>query len=111
MARHSGGIGPLDQQVMLAIMRKRPHAYGVSIQQYIHDRTGHNYSIGAVYASLDRLEEKGYIASKQGEPTAERGGRAKLFFNLTAPGQAALQHSLRSVDQLRRGIRWAEAPA
>jgi PadR family transcriptional regulator, regulatory protein PadR len=111
MAKQADDLGPLDQHVMLAIMRRRPEAYGVSIQQHIHERTGREYSLGAVYASLDRLEEKGFVASKQGEPTAERGGRAKLFFHLTAPGQAALQQSLRAIDELRRGVRWAEARA
>jgi PadR family transcriptional regulator len=109
MAKPAADIGPLDQQVMLAIMRQQPKAYGVSIQRVIEQRTGREYSVGAIYASLDRLEEKGYVASKQGEPTAERGGRAKLYFKLTAPGQAALQQSLSALDSLRRGVRLAEA--
>lgn len=104
-------LGQLDQQVMLAILRQQPTAYGVSIQELIKERTDREYSVGAIYASLERLEEKGYVKSKQGEPTAERGGRAKLYFNLTAPGQATLQRSLRAIDKLRRGIRWSERPA
>lgn len=111
MTKSTGDIGQLDQQVMLAILRQQPLAYGVSIQQEIHKRTSRDYSIGAIYAALDRLEEKGYVASKAGEPTAERGGRAKLYFNLTAPGQAALSQSLRALDRLRRGLRIAEVPA
>ncbi len=109
MPNASTDIGPLDQQVMLAIMRQQPKAYGVSIQQLIEERTGREYSVGAIYASLDRLEDRGYVASKPGEPTAERGGRAKLYFKLTSPGQAALQRSLRAIDSMRRGVRWAEA--
>jgi PadR family transcriptional regulator PadR len=104
-------LGPLDQQVMLAIMRQQPKAYGVSIQELIEERTGREYSVGAIYASLDRLQDKGYVASKQGEPTSERGGRAKFYFHLTAPGRVALQQSLRALDDLRRGIRWAEVSA
>jgi len=110
MAKPTGDIGPLDQHVMLAILRQQPRAYGVSIQEVIQERTGREYSVGAIYASLDRLEEKGFVAAKQGEPTAERGGRAKLYFSLTAPGQASLSQSLRAIDQMRRGIRLAEVP-
>jgi PadR family transcriptional regulator, regulatory protein PadR len=102
-------IGSLEQQVMLAIMRLHPTGYGIAIQDQIEDRTGRSYSVGAIYAALDRLEEKGFIASKQGEPTAERGGRRKLYFRLTAPGQMALQQSLQAIDALRQNVRWKVA--
>jgi PadR family transcriptional regulator PadR len=101
-------LGVLDQQLMLAILRLRPRAYGVSIQQVIEDKTKRNYSIGAIYAGLGRLEEKGFIRSKAGEPTAERGGRAKLYFDLTAPGQVVLSNSLRAIDSMRQGRRGKE---
>ena len=111
VAKPTGDIGQLDQQVMLAILRRQPQAYGVAIQETITERTGREYSVGAIYAALDRLEEKGYVAAKQGEPTPERGGRAKLYFHLTAPGQVALQQSLQALDDLKRGVRWKEAVA
>lgn len=101
-------LGILDQHIMLAIIRLRPNAYGVSIQKLIEDRTARAYSIGAIYAGLDRLEEKGLLRSKVGEPTSERGGRAKLYFDLTAPGQLALSNSLRAIDAMR-GRRVKEA--
>ena len=102
-------LNPLDQQVLLAILRLRPGAYGVSIQALIEERTGRSYSIGAIYAALDRLEDKGFVKRRAGEPTPERGGRAKLYFDLTAPGQGALQQSLRAIDAMRKGLRQKEA--
>jgi PadR family transcriptional regulator PadR len=102
-------LGILDQHLMLAIIRLRPAAYGISIQQLIEKRTKRDYSLGAIYAGLGRLEEKGYLRSREGEPTAERGGRAKLFFDLTAPGQRALASSLRALDSMRPGRREQEA--
>src|SRR6266851_3649528 len=76
-------IGQLEQLVMLAILRLRPEAYGVALQKELKTRTGREYSVGAIYAVLDKLEGKGFVKSKQGEATPERGGRAKLYFNLT----------------------------
>jgi PadR family transcriptional regulator PadR len=94
-------LGQLEQFVMLAILRLQPTAYGVALQKELEQRTGREYSTGAIYAVLDRLEDKGLVKSKTGEVTAERGGRAKLYFSLTAPGQTALQASLRAIDNLR----------
>jgi DNA-binding PadR family transcriptional regulator len=94
-------ISQLDQLVMLAILRLRPGAYGVAIQKELKARTRREYSVGAIYAALDKLEGKGFVKPKQGEATPERGGRAKLYFNLTATGQASLQASLNAIDNLR----------
>jgi PadR family transcriptional regulator PadR len=93
-------IGQLEQHVLLAILRLQPVAYGISIQQELVARTKREYSIGAIYAVLDKLERKGFVAPKQGEVTAQRGGRAKLYFNLTAPGQVALRASLNAIKAL-----------
>jgi PadR family transcriptional regulator, regulatory protein PadR len=109
MAKPPADIGTVDQQVMLAVLQLRPTAYGISIQDHIEQQTGRAYSIGTIYGSLDRLEQAGYAVSKRGEPTAERGGRAKLYFDITAPGQVALRESLRALDVLRRGTRLAGA--
>lgn len=99
----------LEQQLMLAIIGLHPTAYGVAIQDHIQERTGREPSLGSIYASLDRLEEKGFIVSRQGEPTPARGGKRKLYFTVTAPGLLALRQSLRAINALRRGLRWAEA--
>ena len=98
-------LGVLDQQLVLAILRLRPGAYGVALQACIEERTGRNYSVGAIYAALERLEQKGFVVSKRGEPTHERGGRAKIYFDVTAPGQRALRNALSAIDELRRGTK------
>jgi PadR family transcriptional regulator, regulatory protein PadR len=96
----------LEIQVMSACMQLHPSAYGVSIQDHIKRRAGREPSTGSVYAALERLEEKGFVKSRQGEPTAERGGRRKLYFTVTAPGERALRQSLQSIKSLERGLRW-----
>src|SRR5215468_3329548 len=96
----------LEQHLLLAIIGLHPNAYGVSIQEHIRERTGREPSTGSVYASLDRLEEKGFVKSRQGEATAERGGKRKLLFTITAPGQRALRESLQAIHSLCDGLRW-----
>ena len=102
-------IGALEERVLLAIMALQPDGYGVSIQDHILRRTGQEYSIGSIYAALGRLEDKGFLESRQGEVTRERGGRAKLYFTVTAPGEATLKASLRATSLLQRGLRWGTA--
>jgi DNA-binding PadR family transcriptional regulator len=96
---------------MLAILRQHPSAYGVSIQEQIEEQTKHRYSFGSIYAALERLDDRGYVKSREGEATSQRGGRKKVYFALTGLGQAALQESLAAVDALRKGLRWREATA
>jgi PadR family transcriptional regulator PadR len=74
----------------------------LAIGDHIERVTGRSYSVGAIYAALERLEERGFLESRQGEPTAARGGRRKLYFDLTANGQLALQQSLAMIDKLRK---------
>jgi PadR family transcriptional regulator len=95
-------LNSLEQQMMLAIIKLMPNAYGVAIGDHIKRVTGRAYSIGAIYAALERLEERGFLKSRQGEPTAARGGRRKLYFDLTAAGQMALKQSLAMLDKLRK---------
>ena len=102
-------LGTLEQHVLFAVLAQHPNAYGVSIRDHISKRAGINYSIGSIYATLARLEEKGFVRSKEGEKLAERGGRAKLHFTITATGQASLQQSIRAAQALQRGLRWREA--
>jgi PadR family transcriptional regulator, regulatory protein PadR len=92
-------ISQLEQYVLAVVFRLNGVAYGVSIQEELYKRS-QSYSIGAIYAVLDKLEKKGFVASKRGEPTAERGGRAKTYFNLTAPGKKALQTSVATLNSL-----------
>ena len=101
----------VEQQALLAALRLHPSGYGVTIRDEIERLTGRTLSFGTVYSVLDRLVTKGYLATHHGERTAERGGRRKLHFSVTAPGQTALRSALHSLDALRAGVDLAGAPA
>lgn len=83
-------LGEFEQLVLLAILRLRDNAYGLRIRTEIKDRTNRTASLGAIYTTLERLEAKGFVSSWTGDPTPERGGRAKKFFKVEAPGEIAL---------------------
>lgn len=83
-------LGHFEEIVLLTVMRLGANAYGAMIRQKVSEATERNVSIGAVYATLDRLERKGYIQSWQGEATPERGGRAKRYFKVEGAGVQAL---------------------
>jgi PadR family transcriptional regulator, regulatory protein PadR len=97
-------LGSLEHIVLLALVRLEDNAYGMTIRREIEERTGRNLSIGAVYATLDRLESKGYISSFIGEPTAERGGRAKRLFRIEAEGNQALRASQDAIRKMTLGL-------
>jgi DNA-binding PadR family transcriptional regulator len=90
-----------EQIIMLAILRKHPNAYGVSIFDELSERAGIEPALATIYATLEKLEKKGFVKSRQGPPTSERGGRAKMFYELTGRGQRALDASLNALDRLR----------
>jgi PadR family transcriptional regulator PadR len=98
-------LGSLEQIVLLALMRLESDAYGMTVRREIEARTGRNISIGAVYVTLARLEAKVYVSSSVGEPTAERGGRAKRFFRIEADGERALRASQEAVRRMTAGLR------
>jgi PadR family transcriptional regulator, regulatory protein PadR len=95
------GLTALEQHLMLAVLALHPNAYGVSVQDHIKEKAGYEPSAGSIYAALDRLEQKGFVKSRQGEATAERGGKRKIHFTITAPGKHALKQSLSATDSLR----------
>jgi DNA-binding PadR family transcriptional regulator len=97
-------LGSLEHIVLLAIVRLGGNAYGMTVRREIEVRTGRAISIGAVYATLERLEAKGYIRSRLGEPTAERGGRAKRLFRIEADGEAALRASQEAIRKMAAGL-------
>jgi DNA-binding PadR family transcriptional regulator len=97
-------LGEFEQLVMLALARQGRDAYGVSITDDITERTGRDVSLGAVYKTLERLEDKALVASRVGEPTAERGGRAKKHFRLTAPGDRALKQAMAALRRMTDGL-------
>jgi PadR family transcriptional regulator, regulatory protein PadR len=97
-------LGGFEHVVILALMRLGEEAYGVPVRQEIEARTGREVSIGAVYATLDRLEAKGYVKSRLGEPTPERGGRSKRFFRVTAQGRRAVNRTHHALSRLTEGL-------
>jgi DNA-binding PadR family transcriptional regulator len=98
-------LGEFEQIVLLAIMRLGENAYGVTLRHEIRARTDRHPSPGAVYTTVDRLEDKGLVSSRFGEPTSLRGGRAKRFFKVTAKGIAAVARAQRSYGRLLDGLK------
>ncbi len=98
-------LGGFELLVLLALIRLGDDAYGVPISDAIEESSGREVAIGSVYITLDRLESKGLVSSRLGEPTAERGGRAKTYFHITAKG-------LREARQARRTLMklWHRVP-
>ena len=86
-------IGRFEELVLRAVWRLGENAYGVPIRRAIADLTGREYSVGAIYTALDRLEQKGFVTSRLGDPTPERGGRAKKYFRIEADGIRALNYA------------------
>ena len=98
-------LGSLEHIVLLAVMRLGSDAYGMTVRREIESATGRDVSIGAIYATLARLQAKGLIKSYTGEPTAERGGRAKRHFRMTADGKAALRTTREIIMKMSAGIK------
>ena len=101
-------LGEFEHIVVLALLRLSEQAYGVTVRQEIEVRISREVSIGAVYATLARLETKGYVNSYLGDPTPERGGRSKRFFRVTAKGLAAVNRTHRALEQMTDGLRFAK---
>jgi PadR family transcriptional regulator PadR len=93
-------LGRFEELVLLALVRLRENAYGVTIRREIAERTGRDVSFGAVYTTLERLERKGYVSSRLGDSTPERGGRAKRYFRIEAPGIRALNETREAVASM-----------
>lgn len=88
-------LGEFEEFTLLAVCALRPPVYGVPVQRFVEDATARRVSMGAVYAALGRLADKGFVRSSMGEPTAERGGKPKRLFQVTPLG-------LRTAKELRR---------
>ena len=97
-------LGDFEQLVMLALIRIGEGAYGMIVRREIEDRTWRNVSLGAVYATLDRLEAKGLVRSSIGQAGQARRGRAKRFFSVEAAGLDALRRALTALDRMRAGV-------
>ena len=97
-------LGEFEEIVLLSIAILYKGAYGVSIKEEIESRVGRDVSMGALHAALVRLEDKGYIRSHDGEETEERAGRPRRYFQMTALGKKAMEHSRQTREQLWKAI-------
>ena len=88
-------LGPLELSILLAVARLGDDAYGLAVRRDLSARTQHDYSVGAVYTTLQRLEDKGLVSSRTTEPLPVRGGRSRRQFRVTAAGQRALREARR----------------
>ena len=101
-------LGEFELLVMLTVIRLGEGAYGVPITREIEQRTGRDVAFGTVYATLERLQKKGLVRSDLGDPTPERGGRAKRYFRVTSPGLRTVRETKQSLIGLWRGLRQLE---
>jgi PadR family transcriptional regulator len=97
-------LGNFDLMLMLALLRLGEEAYGVTIAQELEEQTGREVVVASVYATLDRLEERGLVTSRLGDPTPERGGRAKRYFRISADGIREVRDARRCLINLWKGV-------
>jgi PadR family transcriptional regulator, regulatory protein PadR len=97
-------LGEFEQIVLLAILRLADEAYGVPIRLEIERRTGRALTVGALYRTLDRLEDKGYVSSAFSDPTPERGGRSKRYFKVKPVGLQTLRASREALTAMWEGL-------
>ena len=97
-------LGELEQVVMLAVLRLDGEAYGVPIRSEIAERSGRELTLATVYKTLSRLEDKGLVASYEGEPTPQRGGRRKRFYDVTPAGRQVLKQSVGALRRMVAGL-------
>jgi PadR family transcriptional regulator PadR len=100
----TGALGEFEQIVLMAVLRLGEDAYGATVRREIETRTGRRLSISGVYTTLERLEEKAYVSSWIGEPTAERGGRRRKHFALLPPGKRALRSAYTAYTEMAAGL-------
>ena len=98
-------LGEFEICVLLAVEQRGDEAYGMRVRQQIEARTGRRVAIGAVYATLARLEAQGLVASRLGDPQPVRGGRARKCFRVTAPGTRALAAATGMLKRMMSGWR------
>lgn len=97
-------LGTADLMILLVLMRLGDEAYGVTIAREIGEAGGRMVALASVYATLDRLVERGFAVSELGEPTAERGGRAKKYFSITGKGVREVRAAKQSLTKLWKNL-------
>ena len=112
MRRRREYLGQLELMVLLAVMSSDGDAYGVQISKRIEEASAREVSLASVYVALERLERKGLITSTLGEPSAQRGGRARTYFKPTASGLKEARAAYSTLNRLSAGLgAWKGTPA
>jgi DNA-binding PadR family transcriptional regulator len=97
-------LGELEQLILLAILRLGDDAYGVTIRAELSRRAGRVIAPGALYTALERLETKGLVTSRMGDPSPQRGGRAKRYVKVSSTGLQALKRAVRAYGRMLDGL-------
>jgi DNA-binding PadR family transcriptional regulator len=97
-------VSNFELMVMLALIRLGDEAYGVPISKEIEEHSGHDVALGSVYAALERLRTRDFVSSSVGEPTPERGGRAKRYFKITGKGMKVVEETQQTLTRLWKGL-------
>lgn len=97
-------LGEFEQLLLLALLQAKDETYGGEIRRAIEVRAGRTVSPGAIYTALDRLERRGLVSSRLGDPTAQRGGKRKRYYRLDAAGHKLLVESQRALARMSRGV-------
>jgi len=97
-------LGMLELAVLLGVARLKENAYGLAIRTDLTERTGRDYSVGAVYTTLQRLQDKGLLTSRATAPLPVRGGRSRRHFSLTGAGARALREAERHATSIWAGV-------
>jgi DNA-binding PadR family transcriptional regulator len=97
-------LGNFELMLLLALVRLGDDAYGVTIARELEQQTGREVVVASVYATLERLQERGFVASSLGDPTPERGGRAKRYFRITGAGIREIRDARRALMNMWKGL-------
>ncbi len=97
-------LGDLEQLVMLALLRLGDNGFGAEVQREIAERSGRDVSLGAVYTALARLEEKGFVVSRVGDPLPQRGGRRRRHYDVLPAGRVAIAEAWQAMRALSSGL-------
>jgi PadR family transcriptional regulator, regulatory protein PadR len=97
-------LGEFEYAVLLATLQLGDEAYAVPVRELLEERTGRPVARGALYTALERLETKGCLRSRMGDPTPERGGRARRYFAVTATGLKAMRATHAALARLSEGL-------
>lgn len=97
-------LGEFERLIMLTVLRLGEDAYSAAVRGDLQTRSGRDASAGAVFTTLERLEARGLVSSRYGDPTPERGGRRKRYYKLRAEGRRALAHALEVERRVADGL-------